>query len=57
MVHFIAIIYSIQVHSKNPYDETKGDCILKEEISFQHYFWQIKYKNYMFTPVKTLFPI
>lgn len=57
MVHFIAIIYSIQVHSKNLYAETKGDLILKEEISFQHYIWQIKYKNYMFTLIKTLFPI
>lgn len=51
MIHFIAIICSIQVHSKNLYAETKGDFPSKEEISFQHYIWQIQYKNYMFTPV------
>lgn len=45
MAHFIAIICSIQIHSKNLYAETKGDCLLKYEISFQHYIWQIKHKK------------
>lgn len=57
MVHFISIICSIQDHSKNLYAETKGYFLLKEENSSQHYIWQIKYKNYMFTPIQKLFPI